>query len=487
MQYVFVEVNNMNLTLSGSLVIDLNDMVNYSVTEYDPKIAVLNGNDTYPNIDEQLRITVRGTSTSGVGANIKKLLQLQTDARNQNRVMTLSRSALDGTVYRTRLTAFDVSVPTSFFNYAALQGLPEVIINITRKGLFLADTIETQYPIASGLSGHVTTFSGLTRQSVYAPTDITMSGFYENYTTTGADVLPRGYLFVAGREQSSIPAIHYIPASGTFYTSTGPIYGVEVTDAKVAPGKVYRYNYGWGDLNNALDNRVYVSNQTSVDVLNAYPRVHVFGTVRNTSGVTWVTSLFGDTTYSSATTRDNELLSGQQIITVSGDIEPKIVYFGTMTRPYTKQYKGWGFTLNPLTNYTTQVAPADVYVPTISGRNIYIGGLWMVGDSLESNIIQTQETTSYTTRYKEVYAKANYISGDPTFQVQFTVGSQGEKFRTWPVVGDTMIQTASDTVDVCYAATISGSWVYYQPLTSKMLHLRFGISRPIATNLVGIG
>lgn len=489
----------MNLTISGSIIIDLNDDVNYSVVEYAPVVAERRMDGTYGSVDETIRVNIRGTTVSGVTANIKKLLTLAHDAQRYDRTLD-DPVSLHYNGYRTTITRFDVQVPTTFFNYPTMLGVLDTNVSITRKGLFISNTKrDTWTQTTSGISNQVVTVTGLSTQPVYAPTDVRISGVWGGYDADS--IFPTAYIICADRASSSQPAIARVVASG-FYSAA--VVETLITDSgRLNSSQVVSLDYAFvkrevaDGLANHFIGNIGTKNPHVISLVNAYPKTHVFGLLRNTSAYDWESqiSILGLPPETTTTARSYYTACDNVFVIASGEVNPKVAYFGTITRNPAQHVYGLGISF---------FANAATTVATTPGSTLLIGDVFFVGDDTGTNITRSEAgrfnvpLSTAADKIVEVGVENNYLSGYPSVSIlKYGYSINGIPFGSATkmpvsVLGATNITTKSSVIDLAYLIARDGAWVecmYGTPITptaSGALYLRIGIDRPYATNLVGI-
>lgn len=471
----------MQVTLSGSVVVNLNDTSNYQIQKtWELQTATVK-NSQYTNVEEHLDVNVRGTDPR---ENARNLLQLQEDVAHWQKdrtdpvIMTYTPSDV-ATEYRTLVTDLKVELPPYYHQINVMAGIPDVQLTLTRKGLFLSSS-EGYYTSTSGISGTVFTITGMTNLTALSPTDIRISGLFPSYIGVNQIGLPQGYLIATGRNRANDPAIAYVQGAGLKSTglATNPNVAI-INDGRFETGNVIQVSGTLGPVMVAANIPAAVTtfNTSVISLLNAYERVAMFGVVRNPGSVGAEIRWAIRSAEKGTGVTDDELLYatlGGPVLVPAGMVNPTPLYLGTLYR------------------HPSHKVAALVFYLSTSGIALRIGSLYAVGMTDQTNILKLDATPANLAVYGRSVGlfETNYLrdvsyAGMSTSVDTLPYGAitADNDLYGWSVAGGTLRGTSSPTIDVTCILTTSGAYRYVGPPVtgfngaSGILHIRPGVFR----------
>lgn len=453
----------MQLTLSGSLFVDLTDRVNFQVAKtWAPNSAEQTRANRYTDVDEEIDIMVRGADPRD---NIRNLYHLIRDIKAWNAsqvespvIMAYAVDADPTTLYRSIIVDMDLELPSNYHLIDVLGGVPNVRLRLTRRGLFISDT-EGYFATTSGVSGTVVTFSGLSTLTSLSPTDVSVSGI-QLFLGNGS-LLPSGLLLTAGRDSYGNPAIAYTPASGLVPTGGLGAYSQVSDPGRNAIGTVLRYGdtilneFPWPWNFNTRAPGV-------MSLINSYQKVVTYATVRSNAIHNWSFQWYANPLTSSAIV-GNYQPCAETVYLSGGKPDPYVVYLGTISR-------------------APQITLADlgafiVNTTTPTSGYLYFDALYFVGMTDQTNIVQLQgrKTETSNNTWNIGRFQSNYFTGDSDVDVRVTADNDA---LPWNYRGAADAYTRSSTIDLAFVATNGAFWRYTRATgISGLIYLRLGISR----------
>lgn len=467
----------MNITLSGSIVIQLNDQINFATRNTAQPVISEYTNGRYPDVTDELTIDITGASVSGVATNIKNLMRLQSEVDSWQEARTSPvvalYSGIDGNTYRTLVTNLSVKMPPNYYEYGTYRGVIGANVTLQRRGLWLTGS-EGYNQTTSGYVNNVITITGMSQLPSFSPTDVRVSGLYS------VVALPEAYLIVAGRSVSStIPAIARFQVSGILAHPMFQGWTTRLDAPRSTPYHVAYPDAGWSDPECYFDHFGVLTSE--MDLINSNTRTHVFGLLRNTSNSTWYGTWNARMSnyrpiFSINRSQYYTPISESRVICASGMVDPRVVYLGTITRNQSQLFTSLMLGLRS--------------EPTLASGGIFLGDMFFVADTPETSIMHLNAVGDTDGSYKILTVNANYLAGDslvaahdfsPSAYETGLVRSQ----KPVPYEGN-LPYTRSSVVDVAYLTAANGSWTYATTASGAMYEVRIGISRMKGTNLLGV-
>jgi len=493
------------LLISGSIVIDLDDKVTFDLRSTwnptEPEMFYNATTELYPDVQETLTIGIKRNTLSG----LKSLYRLRQDIADfemglSETPVTLHYTASGGgRLYRTRITALSLDVPSDFFRITALNGIPNVGVTLSRTGRWIYQTITafqtatsvysnlvttgvssiaSQAQTISGFSNLVVTLSGLGTAPVNSPTTLMISGLRPVNRSLNANLrgnVPNSIIAMAGRNNPAIPAIIKIPLStlSAFGVDDSAYRNSDFTSVFNSSGVFTgRFNF---ELESILASGV-------SPFLNTYTSISTYITYRfpnETLGDrVWAVQWYDGYAPLDRTNTQASILSPKtyKTITSSGARQPQYMFAGTITRAPTQQMGLLSLVIESSTNEAFDVRVDDIF---------------FVANTNQTRIIEIQEIDSAWNDglLSTLTVREDFLTNDRRVYISIP-GTQRPFERAIAGFGNIQTGTMSDVVDVVWIAPGISGYCYTAPIGGTGIpqrqHLRIGIQRDNATILPGL-